>query len=149
MTARIVPMEQIHVPLAAALEAACFSVPWSEKQLAGDLERDTTAYFAALDEQGAVVGYAGFYTVLDEASITNVAVHPGCRRQGIGQALLRALLEEARARKMACLTLEVRESNVPAIRLYMAQGFEVAGRRRRYYEKPPEDAILMTIPLES
>lgn len=149
MRVQIASMETIHISQVAALEATCFSTPWSEKLLEEELDRDTTAYFVALDETGTVLGYAGFYTVLDEGCITNVAVDPTCRRQGVGQGLLQALLKTARERAIAYMTLEVRESNGPAICLYQTQGFQVVGRRKQYYEKPREDAILMTIQLES
>ena len=82
--------------------------------------------------------------VLDEGYISNVAVHPQWRRQGVADALLDALTEQARQKLLSFLTLEVRESNAPAIALYEKHGFRAVGRRKSYSEKPREDAILMT-----
>ena len=82
--------------------------------------------------------------VLDEGYITNVAVRPECRRNGIAQKLLQVFLDFAQAHKLAFLTLEVRASNYGAIALYGSRGFRSVGRRKNYYEHPKEDAIIMT-----
>ena len=82
--------------------------------------------------------------VLDEGYITNVAVRPECRRNGIAQKLLQVFLDFAQAHKLAFLTLEVRASNYGAIALYGSRGFRGVGRRKNYYEHPREDAIIMT-----
>lgn len=144
MNIQIVPMEATHLAQVAALEVCCFSAPWSEALLARELEQDTTEYRVALDEAGAVLGYAGFYTVLDEGCITNVAVWPKCRRQGVGTRLMQALTAAAEKRKLAFLTLEVRAGNQSAIGLYQAHGFQAVGTRKQYYDHPVEDAVLMT-----
>ena len=93
-------------------------------------------------------GGGNFRLVLDEGYIGNVAVTPGHRRQGVGDALLAALTALGRERGLAFLTLEVRESNLPARRLYEKHGFRPAGCRRGYYSRPREDAILMTLEFE-
>ena len=82
--------------------------------------------------------------VLDEGYITNVAVRPECRRNGIAQKLLQVFLDFAQAHKLAFLTLEVRAANYGAIALYGSRGFRSVGRRKNYYEHPKEDAIIMT-----
>ena len=143
MNFQIAPMDRGHLPQVAALETLCFSAPWSAQMLAGELERDNTVYLVAQEETGAVWGYAGFYTVLDEGCITNVAVHPDGRRQGIGRRLVQALLEAARMRALVTMTLEVREHNTAARRTYLRQGLTECGRRPHYYEDTGEDAILM------
>ena len=99
---------------------------------------------AAVDGD-TLVGYIGVQTVLDEGYINNVAVRPEYRRRGIAAALISLLAERAQAIGLAFMTLEVRESNVPAIALYEKLGFTTVGKRKNYYEKPREDAILMTI----
>ena len=86
----------------------------------------------------------GVLVVLDEGYITNVAVRPECRRNGIAQKLLQVFLDFAQAHKLAFLTLEVRASNYGAIALYGSRGFRSVGRRKNYYEHPKEDAIIMT-----
>ena len=87
---------------------------------------------------------AGLQVVLDEGYITNVAVRPECRRQGIAGKLLQVFLDFAQGNHLAFLTLEVRASNYDAIALYGSRGFRSVGRRKNYYEHPKEDAIIMT-----
>ena len=144
MKVHIVPMTSEHLDEVAELERVCFSVPWSRNMLAEELDNLLSAFLVALDSNGAVVGYAGLQVVLDEGYITNVAVRPDCRRQGIAGKLLQVFLDFAQANKLAFLTLEVRASNYDAIALYGSRGFRSVGRRKNYYEHPREDAIIMT-----
>ena len=127
-----------------ALEKACFSLPWTREQLQSQLPDERHEFLIAVDAEGAVLGYIGMMTVLDEGYISNVAVAPDSRRMGVGRALIAALLERAAQLELAFVTLEVRPSNAPAVALYRGFGFEEAGRRKNYYEKPSEDALLMT-----
>ena len=99
----------------------------------------------ALDNSGAVVGYAGLQVVLDEGYITNVAVRPDYRRQGIAGELLGVFRRFAEGNKLAFLTLEVRESNAAARALYSKYGYKEVGVRKNYYDHPKENAILMTL----
>lgn len=144
MHVTIVPMTADHLDEAAELERICFSDPWSRSMLAEELKNDCSAFLAALDDSGRVVGYAGMQVVLDEGYIANVAVRPECRRSGIAGKLLQVFLDFAQAHALAFLTLEVRASNQAAILLYGSRGFRGVGRRRNYYEHPREDAIIMT-----
>ncbi len=144
MRVRIVPMTGDHLDEVAELERVCFSTPWSRNMLAEELENDCAAFLVALDDRDQVVGYAGLLVVLDEGYITNVAVRPDCRRQGIAQKLLQVFLDFAAGHRLAFLTLEVRASNYGAIALYGSRGFRSVGRRKNYYEHPKEDAIIMT-----
>ena len=112
--------------------------------LAEELENDCSAFLVALDEAGAVAGYAGVQVVLDEGYITNVAVRPEYRKQGVASKLMQVFLDFAEAHRLAFLTLEVRASNTAAIVLYGRKGFRSAGRRKNYYEHPTEDAVIMT-----
>ena len=141
---RIVPMTADHLDEVAELERICFSTPWSRNMLAEELDNALSAFLVALDESGKVVGYAGLQVVLDEGYITNVAVRPECRRQGIAGKLLQVFLDFAQGNHLAFLTLEVRASNSDAIALYGSRGFRSVGRRKNYYEHPKEDAIIMT-----
>ena len=141
---RIVPMTADHLDEVAELERICFSTPWSRNMLAEELDNALSAFLVALDESGKVVGYAGLQVVLDEGYITNVAVRPECRRQGIAGKLLQVFLDFAKGNHLAFLTLEVRASNYDAIALYGSRGFRSDGRRKNYYEHPKEDAIIMT-----
>jgi ribosomal-protein-alanine N-acetyltransferase len=145
MNVRIVPMNADHLDEVAELERICFSVPWSRNMLAEELDNLLSAFLVALDDSDKVVGYAGVQVILDEGYITNVAVRPECRRQGIAAKLLQVFLDFAKANKLAFLTLEVRASNYDAIALYGSRGFRSVGRRKNYYEHPKEDAIIMTL----
>ena len=144
MHVRIVPMNADHLDEVAELERICFSVPWSRNMLAEELDNALSAFLVALDDADRVVGYAGLQVVLDEGYITNVAVRPEYRRQGVAGKLLQVFLNFAQANQLAFLTLEVRASNYGAIALYGSRGFRSAGRRKNYYEHPKEDAIIMT-----
>jgi len=145
MHVRIVPMNGDHLDEVAELERICFSTPWSRNMLAEELDNLLSAFLVALDDADRVVGYAGLQVVLDEGYITNVAVRPECRRQGVAAKLLQVFLDFAKANKLAFLTLEVRASNYDAIALYGSRGFRSVGRRKNYYEHPREDAIIMTL----
>ena len=126
------------------MEEACFSLPWTREQLCGQLPDEQHEFLVAEAENGDMLGYIGMMAVLDEGYISNVAAAPSARRRGIGRALLKELLRRAETRRLAFVTLEVRESNEGAIALYAGEGFSVVGRRRNYYEHPREDALLMT-----
>lgn len=141
---RIVPMNADHLDEVAELERICFSTPWSRNMLAEELDNMLSAFLVALDDADRVVGYAGVQVILDEGYITNIAVRPECRRQGVAAKLLQVFLDFARANKLSFLTLEVRASNYDAIALYGSRGFRSMGRRKNYYEHPREDAIIMT-----
>ena len=101
---RIVPMTADHLDEVAELERICFSTPWSRNMLAEELDNALSAFLVALDESGKVVGYAGLQVVLDEGYITNVAVRPECRRQGIAGKLLQVFLDFAQGNHLAFLT---------------------------------------------
>lgn len=133
-----------HLPQLEQLERVCFSVPWTEEQLRAQLPDDRHVFLVA-ERSGEVLGYVGLMYVLDEGYISNVAVSPACRRRGIGEALIAALTQRAEWLGLAFLTLEARASNVPAIRLYEKMGFRQVGRRKNYYQRPEEDAMLMTL----
>ena len=128
---------------AAALEAACFSHPWSRRTLEAELQNPTAVFYAAC-MGGRVAGYAGLHQVLDEGYIDNVAVFPAFRRRGVAGRLVGRLCAHARQEKLQFLTLEVRESNRGALALYQKWGFTQVGRRPRFYDDPQEDALLLT-----
>ena len=141
----VVPMEERHLAALAEIEKACFHAPWSTDMLREELGK---GIFLVAEQDGAAVGYVGCQTVLDEGYITNVAVSPACRRQGIGRALVRALVSHARSQGLTFVTLEARASNAPAIALYESAGFRRVGVRRNFYTAPIEDAVLMTLYLK-
>ena len=143
MELRIVNAEKRHLDALVELERRCFSIPWTRAQLTAELP-DERHEFLVAEAGEEVLGYVGMLFVLDEGYISNVAVAPDYRRQGVASALIRALLARAAERELSFVTLEVRESNAPAIALYEGFGFAPVGRRKNYYDAPKEDAILMT-----
>lgn len=124
------------------LEKKCFSVPWSEESIHAMFSEKGYWNLTARDD-GSLVGYIGMKAVLDEADITNVAVDPDRRRQGIGKMLLRGLLAKAGELRIRRIFLEVRVSNTAARALYEQAGFRTVDVRKNYYEKPKEDAYIM------
>ena len=143
MEFRIVDVSAEHIRQIEEIERDCFSRPWTAEQLKSQMRDEQHEFIAAVGD-GRVLGYVGLMYVLDEGYISNVAVHPDARRQGIGDALIDALTAKAAELELAFLTLEVRESNAPAIALYAKHGFHPVGKRKNYYDAPKEDAVLMT-----
>ena len=145
MNIKIVPMTADHLEELEKLERICFSRPWSRKMLAEELDNECAAFLVAEDAvTGKVVGYAGLLVVADEGYITNVAVFPEYRRQGIAAQIIQVFINFAMGNHLAFLTLEVRPSNTAAIALYQGFGFEEVGRRKNYYDLPKEDALILT-----
>lgn len=141
----IEPMKHWNVDEVAAIEAACFSTPWSCNAFADAVDSENYEYIVALDgNDGSVAAYAGMQVVLDEAEITNIAVAERYRRRGIAGKLLEGLVTLCLRRDVKYLHLEVRESNTAARSLYEKCGFEIDGMRKNFYQKPTENAVLMT-----
>ena len=130
------------VPQVAELEKLCFSQPWSEKSVAGELDNPLALWLVAM-EGDRLAGYVGSQTVMDETDMMNLAVAPQFRRQGVGETLVNALTASLKELGSRCLTLEVRDSNGPARALYAKLGFAEVGRRRGYYRDPREDALIL------
>ena len=129
-----------------AVEIGTFVDAWSRDAFVSDMKNPVARYLVA-EQDGKTAGYVGCQTVLDEGYITNVAVSPDFRRQGIARALIAELTAKAGENKLAFVTLEVRESNAPAIALYTGAGFTPVGKRKNFYSNPTENAVLMTISL--
>ena len=133
-----------HLKQIEKIENLCFSVPWTYTQLEQQMLAENCVFLVAENENSDILGYVGMMYVLDEGYISNIAVSPESRRQGVAGALLKALEQRAVELSLAFITLEVRESNAPAVGLYCKHGFSAVGIRRAYYEKPKENAVLMT-----
>ncbi|MCL2081218.1 MAG: ribosomal protein S18-alanine N-acetyltransferase [Oscillospiraceae bacterium] len=127
-----------HAKAMSEIEGRCFSLPWSFLACDSELNLDCAYYWGAFTG-GTLVGYAGLRIAVDEGHITNIAVLPEFRRAGIARALVGLLLAD----NLKLYTLEVRESNAAAISLYGSFGFAALGRRKGYYDKPREDALIM------
>ena len=138
----IMQMTSAHVPQVARLERVCFQDPWSERSIASELENPLSLWLVAMEED-RLLGYVGSQTVLDETDMMNVAVDPAARRQGVARALIQALTAQLKQRGSRKLSLEVRASNLGAIRLYESLGFVRLGCRPGYYRNPREDAWIL------
>jgi len=128
----------------AALETACFSAPWSLRQIEEEIAKDNAPFFVAVNAQG-VCGYVSAEDICGECYMNNLAVAAECRRQGIAAGLMRALTDAARSRSCDFLTLEVREGNTPARTLYENCGFSLVGVRKSFYDAPKENACIYTL----
>lgn len=135
-------MNESHIEPIAQIEKLCFSDPWSVRSIGSELKNPLSLWLVAMDGD-RVAGYVGSQTVLGEADMMNLAVHPDYRRRGIGEELVIRLVEQLRLQGSHILMLEVRASNAPAIALYDKLGFFQVGRRPNYYTKPKEDALIL------
>lgn len=129
-----------------AIERASFLYPWSSRFFLQELQvQCARSILAEID--GRIVGYILFWLLPGEIDVHNVAVHAGFRRHGIARLLLAQVISEARGRCLDRVTLEVRQSNIPAQRLYESLGFVITGIRRGYYSDDGEDALAMALDL--
>jgi ribosomal-protein-alanine N-acetyltransferase len=145
MQLEITEMTEQDVAEAAQLEQEIFSMPWTSQGFLDSLQLADTLYLTAR-ENGRLIGYCGLFQSFDEADITNVAVAPQCRNQGVGRQMLTELMRRGSARGISRYTLEVRAGNDAAIHLYQSIGFASVGIRKNFYEKPTEDAVIMWTP---
>jgi len=140
---RIRRMTMLDVPAVAALEAASFPQPWSRQAFEYEMRENPVARYLVAERAGQLLGFAGAHLIFEEGHITNVVVARSVRGQGLGRALMDALMQYAANLGARYLTLEVRESNQAAISLYSSLGFIRVGVRRGYYQDNREDALLM------
>lgn len=135
-------MNEEDIPEIGIIEKLCFSSPWSEAEIRATFFREDSIYIV-VEKDGAVIGYAAFFFVLDEGNIINVGVKPEYRNQKAGEHLMELMIEEARQKEIRKLFLEVRESNRSAIGLYKKFGFKEEGVRKNFYTGPEENGIVM------
>ena len=145
MTIIVSPVTPEELPAIALIERAAFTDPWSEKSFRDALSHPAIYFAAARSGADEVLGYVVAWFVADEGQIANLAVTPKGWGKGIGRALLDAALREAAVRDAAYVYLEVRDSNDRARRLYRSRDFEEVGRRKGYYRRPVEDAIVLPL----
>ena len=137
---KIINMLPVHLDDVKALLDICFcESAWSMDSLTSQLQKADSRCTVAVEDD-RIVGFLAFEQILDEGSIVEVAVHPDHRRKGIAKELIRSALSDNSLKE---IFLEVRESNIPAIRLYESLGFEQIGVRKGYYDDPKEDAVVM------
>jgi len=142
-TVRISDMRLSDIDEVLEIEKLCFPTPWTRRAFVSELNENVYAHYIVARSNGRLAGYAGMWVILEEAHITNIAVHPAYRRQGLGWLLLHELMERARVRHATAMTLEVRTSNLVAQTMYTRAGFQVRGLRKGYYTDTKEDAIVM------
>lgn len=131
-----------HLNEVLEIERLSFTTPWSKFAFVHEIQFERSV-FKVIRLGNKLVGYGGFWHALDEAHISNIAIHPDYRRRGLGKLLLTHLLEEAVARGAGKASLEVRHSNIAAQEMYKAFGFRVASIRKNYYLDDREDALVM------
>lgn len=125
------------------LDVQTFAMPWSKEALSYDILENDNAFVIVAEYEGEFAGYADIWTVLDEADLNSIAVRVDFRRKGIGDAIMIAMTEMLSASGVATINLEVRVSNMPAIKLYKKYGFNECGVRPGYYLDNGEDALIM------
>jgi [ribosomal protein S18]-alanine N-acetyltransferase len=145
-----------------AIETLSFSNPWSDNTFRGEIQNTSissplvvvrrTGHPVVADNpvvaDEEVVAYIIYWQIRDDVQINNVAVHPDCRGQGLGEAMMRYALAKVRAAGASFVTLEVRQSNASAVNLYKKLGFDILGTRKHYYTNPDEDAHVMGLVLD-
>jgi ribosomal-protein-alanine N-acetyltransferase len=146
---QIRPMRLEDVPEVVAIDRVSFPSPWSEHTYRQELQQNSAAYLFTAESRDSddmrkdIIGYIGFWFIVDEAHISTLAVAPQYRRQGFGRTILDQAIRRAARLGAEWITLEVRESNLPAIALYEDFGFTMRGRRPGYYRDTDEDALVM------
>ena len=145
---RIRPMSLADLPTVLEIEKECFPAPWSERIFRDVLDLDYYHFLTAILD-GEVAGYCGYIRSFETADIANIAVRGSLRRSGIGEKLLRKLMDDGYRAGVERFSLEVRASNTPAIALYEKLGYRQEGLRRGYYENPREDALILWTPEKS
>ena len=138
------PMTVVDLPAIAELDQLSFSLPWPSDAFAMELLNiNSRCWVVELDSR--VVAAVVLWRVLDEAHIATITVHPDFRRRGIGRALLKASMDAAYAEGARIYHLEVRAGNLAAQKMYTDFGYEIVGRRPKYYQDNGEDALLLTL----
>lgn len=144
MNYTVTEMSAEHIDGIVNIENKCFSSPWTYEGIKEELYNENSHFLVALSESDSV-GYIGVQEICGEAYITNIAVLPEYRRMGIAECLLTSAVDGAKKRKCEFITLEVRESNLPAICLYEKNGLLPVGKRKAFYSNPKEDGLIYTL----
>ncbi|HEY5039532.1 MAG TPA: ribosomal protein S18-alanine N-acetyltransferase [bacterium] len=136
------PMLEVDLPQVVEIEKISLPSPWSKELFEEELKRDV-AYYFVMEEEGEVAGYMGYWEAPQEAHIINLAIAPKFRGRGLGGQMIEYCLEFARKRGAGLATLEVRESNEAARKLYEKCDFRVVAIRKKYYSDNQENAVVM------
>ncbi|MGM0899397.1 MAG: ribosomal protein S18-alanine N-acetyltransferase [Bacillota bacterium] len=127
------------------IEKQSFTLAWTKEAFEQEMLKNEFAYYMLAETEQGIVGYCGMWLVMDEAHITNIAISPQQRGKKLGEALMRAAMESAKAQGAKLMTLEARVSNIAALNLYKKLGFQNGGIRKGYYTDNQEDAIVMWV----
>ena len=136
-------MEEKDIDGVLKIEELSFTTPWSKEAFTLEVTANNLAKYVVAEKDGRIVGYGGVWLIIDEGHITNIAVEPQYRGQGIGNFLVEKLINICKDRGITNMTLEVRKSNIVAQSLYKKYGFKECGIRPGYYSDTKEDAIIM------
>ncbi len=126
-----------------AVECLSFKTPWQRSAFEAEVVQNSLAYYVVIEYDDLVVGYGGMWIVIDEGHITNIAIDPEYRGNGLGEELVLFMIDVAELKEIEALTLEVRVNNTAAIKLYEKLGFIGHGIRPKYYQDTNEDALIM------
>ncbi|MBM7588222.1 ribosomal-protein-alanine N-acetyltransferase [Bacillus pakistanensis] len=130
------------------VEQKSFSIPWTREAFYNEIENNSFASYLVVEHEERVIGYCGVWIIVDQAHITNVAILPEMRGNGLGHLMMKSMITLAIEMGAATMTLEVRVSNEPAQRLYRKLGFQNGGIRKNYYSDNQEDALVMWVNLK-
>ena len=147
------PMEEKDLPQVMEIENTCFLHPWKESDLLYEMKENPVSNVWVIEYSApslglkTIVGFVDYWVTFDSGTICQIAVHPDIRRSGVGSEMMREVINDARAKKVNTLTLEVRESNITAINFYKKHGFYVSHKKPSYYDNG-EDAIYMILEVQ-
>jgi ribosomal-protein-alanine N-acetyltransferase len=127
------------------IEKESFTLAWTKEAFEQEMVKNEFAYYVVAESEEGIIGYCGMWLVIDEAHITNIAISPSQRGKKLGEALMKAAIDAAKAHGAKLMTLEARVSNIVAINLYKKLGFQNGGIRKGYYTDNQEDAIVMWV----
>lgn len=140
----IEPMTKEDVEFVTKIEEEAYGKHhWSKSSFYDEMSNNLAKYYVAKTDDGEIVGYAGTWHIIDEGHITTIAVKNDYLRNHIGEAIIHRIIEDCYKNEIKYLTLEVRVSNIPAIKLYEKYGFQSLGTRKGYYQDNDEDALIM------
>lgn len=144
-TVRFRKMTVADVEQVYEIEILSFTLPWTKDAFFHEMIGNEHAYYVVAETDEGIVGYCGMWLVMDEAHVTNIAIHPDQRGKKMGEGMMQAAIDAAKANGAVLMTLEARVSNTVAQNLYRKLGFKNGGIRKRYYTDNYEDAIVMWV----
>jgi ribosomal-protein-alanine N-acetyltransferase len=143
-------MKEDDLPAVRTIEALSFSNPWSDSTFLGEIQNTPVSFPLVVVRKPSdkVIGYIIYWHIREDVQVNNIAVHPDFRGKGIGEALMRHVIDKVRKNGATFMALEVRLSNAAAVTLYKKLGFDILGTRKNYYTNPDEDAYLMGLVID-